>query len=259
MEAPHSDVIPTHGNTRTMNLENILFTNIDNSDYMRKQMETLSTIREVVDTIENDVHYLSPYIQHKSNAPSTAFCALLRIFRLHPTYKDAKIMQRHSNKYVRGIFALFVRYCVQFDLILGYLQEMFEDHSVISITLHGEKKLTLGQLVKNLIYDQKFCDSLLPRIPQQHLEPMQKLLNSSSKKNNRKEIDKDDEIVSFSSLKKMSYGRDDGNHYRRRSSSRRRDRRSRSSSRERHRHHHYDRRHDRRYDRSRDRSNERRY
>ncbi|BFU23471.1 hypothetical protein EHI8A_146470 [Entamoeba histolytica HM-1:IMSS-B] len=193
--------LPTQGNTRTMNIDSILFTNITHSDYMFKTLGSIHSISDLIDIIINDVHYISPYIQKSSSSPSTAFCVLLRLFQLNPTPDDIRMMSTHSNKYVRCIAALIIRYSIQFNLLLSYLKPFVDDRAVVNISLHGEKTKQIKCLVKDLILEPKFEGCILPRIPQVYYKPLLEFFKGTSQPNSH-ELD-EDSLTSFSDLKKF--------------------------------------------------------
>jgi pre-mRNA-splicing factor 38B len=71
-----------HGNLTTYNVENVLRSNIINSEYFRDTCAKLSTWTEVVDEIFYSVDHVEPWMSGNARGASTAFCLLYRSVRL---------------------------------------------------------------------------------------------------------------------------------------------------------------------------------
>eukprot|EP00042_Codosiga_hollandica_P030884 m.182602 g.182602 ORF g.182602 m.182602 type:complete len:139 (-) comp53485_c0_seq9:1832-2248(-) len=90
LEIPHppspnsepADMYPVHGDRVTMNMNPILYTNIQESEYFRTSCPTLESFEEIVDEIFNQVTHLEPFLPGGANSPSSAFCLLYRVSSL---------------------------------------------------------------------------------------------------------------------------------------------------------------------------------
>ncbi|KAI9469801.1 MAG: putative RNA binding protein [Benjaminiella poitrasii] len=233
-----SNVLETWGNESTMNLNAIIYQNILSSPYFRS-LYTKKTFHEIVDEIYNEVYVLTPFI--KGTQPSTAFCCLFKMWTLRLTIKQIENLVDHvDSPYIRAIGFLYLRYVCAPAQLWDWFQYYLEDEEEITISGGiNPTKITIGQLCRMLITEQKFQGTMLPRIPIPIARDLEKKLDEYDREK-RKES-------------KQRYDRDDDNedrYYSRRDRSR--SYRSRSRSRERRRDHHRDEFDE--YERSRDRS-----
>jgi PRP38 family len=70
--------LPQHGNLTTYNMENVLRSNIVNSEYFRDTCGKLVSWEEVVDEIYYSVSDVEPWMSGNARGASTAFCLLYR-------------------------------------------------------------------------------------------------------------------------------------------------------------------------------------
>lgn len=73
--------LPQHGNLTTYNMENVLRSNIVNSEYFRDTCGKLNSWEEVVDEIYYSVSDVEPWMSGNARGASTAFCLLYRWVR----------------------------------------------------------------------------------------------------------------------------------------------------------------------------------
>ncbi|KAK4520314.1 uncharacterized protein ATC70_008447 [Mucor velutinosus] len=218
-----NNVLETWGNETTMNLNAIIYQNILSSPYFRS-LYNKKTFHEIVDEIYNEVYVLSPFV--KGTQPSTAYCCLFKMWTLRLTIKQIENMIDHvDSPYIRAIGFLYLRYVCAPAQLWDWFQYYLEDEEEITISGGvNPTKITIGKLCRMLITEQKFQNTMLPRIPVPIARDLEKKLKdydmekrkTSTRRNDR---DRDDRY----------YSRDRS---RDRSSSRRRYRsRSRSPSR----------------------------
>ena len=91
------NAFPCHGNDQTMNIHNILHSNILDSEYFQFKCaygsaatrrglmprSELLTVGDVVDEIYNEVKYVEPFVPGGRSSPSTAFCLLFTVATLN--------------------------------------------------------------------------------------------------------------------------------------------------------------------------------
>ncbi|KAI8890692.1 PRP38-domain-containing protein [Backusella circina FSU 941] len=156
--------LETWGNEATMNLNAIIYQNILSSPYFRSLYEK-KTFHEIVDEIYNRVYVLAPFL--KGTQPSTAFCCLYKMWTLRLTIKQIENMIDHvDSTYIRAIGFLYLRYVCAPAQLWDWFQYYLEDEEEVEVT-SGPKpqKMTIGQLCRSLITEQKFQGTMLPRIP----------------------------------------------------------------------------------------------
>jgi len=152
-----------HGNEKTMNLENVLLTTIQSSQYF-KNLYSKKTYHEVIDEIYNNVEFLTPYIPN-TKTPSTAFCLLYKFFLMKLTEKQmVGLLEHPDSPYIRAIGFLYLRYCTPPQQLWDWFVEFIDDQETIKITPRGPD-ITMQKFILDLLKEPKFSDTILPRIP----------------------------------------------------------------------------------------------
>lgn len=164
MSKKANNTLETWGNESTMNLNVVIYQNILSSPYFRSLFNK-KTFHEIVDEIYNEVYVLSPFV--KGTQPSTAFCCLFKMWTLKLTIKQLENMIDHPDSpYIRAIGFLYLRYVCAPANLWDWFQYYLEDEEEVAVS-GGIKptKMTIGQLCRSLITEQKFQGTMLPRIP----------------------------------------------------------------------------------------------
>jgi len=179
------------GNESTMNLENILLVNIQSSPYF-KDLYRLKTYHEVVDEIYNEVQVLEPWVSG-TKVPSTAFCLLYKMFTLRLTLKQLEGLINHPDSpYIRGIGFLYLRYVCNPKELWSWFEFYIDDEEEIHLSGSKFKPTTIGKFCKNILLEQRYFDTLFPRIPvpvmrelrqqiEKHEEEVRQQMESSEK------------------------------------------------------------------------------
>ncbi|KAI8051184.1 Pre-mRNA-splicing factor 38 [Syncephalis plumigaleata] len=84
----------TWGNPTNMNLNEVLFVNIQSSPYF-KALYDKKTYHEVVDEIYNNVETLEPFM--RGTTPSSAFCLLYKLWTLRLTVRQVSGLLNHTD------------------------------------------------------------------------------------------------------------------------------------------------------------------
>ncbi|EPB82678.1 hypothetical protein HMPREF1544_10581 [Mucor circinelloides 1006PhL] len=155
-----NNVLETWGNETTMNLNAIIYQNILSSPYFRS-LYNKKTFHEIVDEIYNE----APFV--KGTQPSTAYCCLFKMWTLRLTIKQIENMIDHvDSPYIRAIGFLYLRYVCAPAQLWDWFQYYLEDEEEITISSGvNPTKITIGKLCRMLITEQKFQNTMLPRIP----------------------------------------------------------------------------------------------
>ncbi|CAG8582740.1 8658_t:CDS:2 [Racocetra persica] len=159
-----SNKLETWGNETTMNLNNILYQNIQASPYF-KQLYELKTYHEVIDEIYNHVESLEPFL--KGTTASTAFCLLYKLWTLRLTVKQVTGLIEHSDSpHIRALGFLYLRYVCKPANLWEWFDEYLEDEEQVQIQ-GGPRpvSITIGKMCRQLLTEQKWLGTILPRIP----------------------------------------------------------------------------------------------
>ncbi|KAF9083292.1 PRP38 pre-mRNA processing factor 38 domain-containing protein B [Mortierella sp. AD031] len=171
-----TNILATHGNERTMNLNSVIFQNIIDSPYLKNiayeathntlaSVYELETFHEVQTEAQRNVKSMEPFL--KGTTPSTAWVLMYKFWTLRLTVKQIEsLIDNAHSVYLRGLGFLYLRYVCKPDQLWDWLGHYLEDDQ--EITLQGGPKpvySTIGKMCYMLLHDQKFQGQMLPRIP----------------------------------------------------------------------------------------------
>jgi pre-mRNA-splicing factor 38B len=179
------------GNQNTMNLENILLTNIQASPYF-KHLFRIKTFHEVVDEISSKVNSLEPWLNNAARIPSTAFCLLYKLFTLKLTVKQMQSLLNHKNSpYIRAIGFLYLRYTCPPKQLWDWFVNYLHDEEEISLKGEKSKPITISKFLRDILLEQRYFETLFPRIPVPVMKEIQEKLRNldDSFKKNEENID----------------------------------------------------------------------
>ncbi|XP_047737842.1 pre-mRNA-splicing factor 38B [Hyalella azteca] len=173
-----SNVLPIWGNDKTMNLNTLLLTNIQSSQYFKVKLYALKTYHEVLDEIYYQVSHLEPWEKGSRKTSgqtgmcggvrgvgaggivSTAFCILYKLFTLRLTRKQVNGMLNHTDSpYIRGLGFMYLRYMMIINLII---EPLFQ---TMDVRAGGGQNMSIGELVRALLTKLEWHATLFPRIP----------------------------------------------------------------------------------------------
>nr|CAG8516310.1 10066_t:CDS:2 [Entrophospora candida] len=155
-----SNKLETLGNEVTMNLNNILYQNIQASPYF-KQLYELKTYHEVIDEIYNHEPFL------KGTTASTAFCLLYKLWTLRLTVKQVSGLIEHPDSpYIRALGFLYLRYVCKPENLWEWFEAYLDDEEELQVQ-GGARPIimTIGKICSQLLTEQKWLGTILPRIP----------------------------------------------------------------------------------------------
>ncbi|GBC02459.1 hypothetical protein RclHR1_04640002 [Rhizophagus clarus] len=159
-----SNKLETWGSETTMNLNNILYQNIQASPYF-KHLYELKTYHEVIDEIFNHVESLEPFL--KGTTASTAFCLLYKLWTLRLTVKQVNGLIQHTDSpHIRALGFLYLRYVCKPIHLWEWFEEYLDDEEEVQIQ-GGPRPviITVGKMCRQLLTEQKWLGTILPRIP----------------------------------------------------------------------------------------------
>ncbi|CAO3618517.1 unnamed protein product [Cunninghamella blakesleeana] len=227
------------GNETTMNMNPIIYQNILASRYFKALFDKV-TFHEMINEIFKEVNNMAPFVT--GTTPSSAFCCLFKLWTLRLTVKQLENMIDHPDSvYIRAIGFMYLRYVCAPAQLWDWLGYYLDDEQELNVSNQPKPHMmTLGQLCRMLLTEQKYFGTMLPRIPVPIARDLEKKLidYDRDKEKDKKGSNKSDRYSSRSRSPDRSRRRSRSRsrsprRYRKRSrsSSRRRD--DRSSSRRR--------------------------
>ncbi|RDD41140.1 Pre-mRNA-splicing factor 38B [Trichoplax sp. H2] len=178
------NVLPFHGSEKTMNLNNMVYTNIISSPYFKNELFTLKTYHEVVDEIYYKVNHLEPWERGSRNLSnqvgmcggvrgvgtggivSTAYCLLYKLFTLRLTRKQVNGLLTHSDSpYIRGLGFMYIRYTQPPADLWDWYESYLEDNEELDVRAGGGQLITIGELCETMLSKLEWFSTYFPRIP----------------------------------------------------------------------------------------------
>ncbi|EPR59362.1 PRP38 family protein [Toxoplasma gondii ME49] len=149
----------------TYNVNALLRSNILSSEYF-KSLHELKTVPEVVDEITQYAQHAEPYCSGSSRAPSTLFCCLYKLFTMKLTTKQLEQLLDYSDSpYVRCTGFLYLRYVHPPEKLWKWYEQYFLDDEVFAASSDTKRTTTMGEYVESLIMEDKYFNTVLPRLP----------------------------------------------------------------------------------------------
>ncbi|RKP38641.1 PRP38 family-domain-containing protein [Dimargaris cristalligena] len=117
--------LETTGNETTMNLNNIVYQNIQSSPYFKSLYE-FKTYHEIIDEVYNRDPFL------KGTTASSAFCLLYKLWTLRLTVKQINGLLNHPDSpYIRGLGLLYLRYVCKPVKLWDWFEPFLDDREEI--------------------------------------------------------------------------------------------------------------------------------
>ncbi|XP_076308631.1 pre-mRNA-splicing factor 38B-like isoform X2 [Tachypleus tridentatus] len=179
-----NNILPVWGNEKTMNLNNLILTNILSSHYFKVNLYQLKTYHEVVDEIYYNVNHLEPWEKGSRKTAgqtgmcggvrgvgaggivSTAFCILYKLFTLKLTRKQLNGLLIHCDSpYIRGLGFMYIRYTQPPADLWDWFEPYLEDKEEIDVKAGGGQVMAIGEVVRHMLSKLEWFTTLFPRIP----------------------------------------------------------------------------------------------
>ncbi|KAG5680692.1 hypothetical protein PVAND_010184 [Polypedilum vanderplanki] len=194
--------LPIYGNHETMNLNNLILTNIQSSVYFKVTLFQLKTYHEVIDEIYYQVKHLEPWELNSRKTQgnsgmcgsvrgvgsggivSSAFCLLYKLYTLKLTRKQLNGLIKHTDSpYIRALGFMYIRYTQPPADLFGWYEEFLQDEEEIDIKAGGGHILTIGQMCRQFLVKLDWFSTLFPRIPVPIQKSIEQRLNDYDKQN----------------------------------------------------------------------------
>ncbi|TPX32824.1 hypothetical protein SmJEL517_g04168 [Synchytrium microbalum] len=159
-ESKKSKRLDTVGNETTMNMNTLLHANILSSTYF-KNLYDYKTWSEVMAELKNEEPFL------KGTVPSTAFCILYKLWTLKLTVRQLERMVTDpKSPHARAIGFLYLRYVCKPDQLWDWFEPYLDDEEEVQSEAGPRpRSITIGKMVNDLLTQQKWIGTVLPRIP----------------------------------------------------------------------------------------------
>nr|CAB3265188.1 pre-mRNA-splicing factor 38B [Phallusia mammillata] len=186
--------LPVWGNPRTMNLNHLVLTNIQNSPYFKVRLIELKTYHEVIDEIYYKVDHLEPWERGTRKTAgqtgmcggvrgvgaggvvSTSFCILFKLFTLKLTRKQLNGMLNHTDSpFIRGLGIMYIRFSQAPADLWDWFEPYLEDEEEIDVKAGGGCVMTIGMMIRTVLTKLEWFSTLFPRIP----VPIQKMIEEN--------------------------------------------------------------------------------
>jgi pre-mRNA-splicing factor 38B len=179
--------LPIWNNSKVMNLPDIMYKNILQSQYF-KDLYEISVYHEAIEEIISSVNNLLPTKGLVSNQPSDAMCLLYKLFTLKLTKRQLEGMLSHKNVYVKAMALLYVRLTIPPKYQWIWYKNFIDSEQKIEYL--PKEVITLGEFTIGIIREQRFLKTLLfPRIPSQYLTEMNQKIENILRKKRRESPD----------------------------------------------------------------------
>ncbi|CAG8631536.1 20188_t:CDS:2 [Dentiscutata erythropus] len=145
------------------------------------KLSELKTYHEVIDEIYNHVESLEPFL--KGTTASTAFCLLYKLWTLRLTVKQVTGLIEHTDSaHIRALGFLYLRYVCKPTNLWEWFEGYLEDEEQVQVQ-GGPRPVsiwdlktyvsnntflkirTIGKMCRQLLTEQKWLGTILPRIP----------------------------------------------------------------------------------------------
>lgn len=179
-----NNALPLWGNEKTMNMNNLILTNILSSHYFKVNLYQLKTYHQVIDEIYYQVSHLEPWEKGSRKTSgqtgmcggvrgvgaggivSTAFCILYKLFTLKLTRKQVVGLIRHGDSpYIRALGFMYIRYTQPPSDLWDWYESYLDDDEELDVKAGGGHIMTIGELLRHFLSKLEWFSTLFPRIP----------------------------------------------------------------------------------------------
>mmetsp|Transcript_27720 Transcript_27720/g.108714 ORF Transcript_27720/g.108714 Transcript_27720/m.108714 type:complete len:277 (+) Transcript_27720:435-1265(+) len=111
------------------------------------------------------------------------------MFLMRLSLKQMKVLLNHQDSpYIRALGFLYLRYGLNPREFWSWFKDYVNDEEeIVPRSNPGGSSITIGRLVRDLMRNTKFYDTMLPRVPATVMQELEKNLRETSKDNDRSE------------------------------------------------------------------------
>ncbi|KNC86058.1 hypothetical protein, variant [Sphaeroforma arctica JP610] len=124
---------------------------------------------------------LEPFMPGIGNKATSAFCLLYKLFTLKMTEQQVvALLDNEDSVYVRGIGFLWLRYCCPPKELWSWMGHYINDTEPIKPGWsQNSPETTIGSFIRRLLTEQKYYNTIMPRIPVPVARELQKHLDET--------------------------------------------------------------------------------
>lgn len=179
-----NNVLPIHGNEKTMNLNSMILANIQASPYFKVQLYELKTYHQVIDEIYTRVGHLEPWEKGSRKTAgqtgmcggvrgvgaggivSSSFCLLYKLYTLKLTRKQLMGVMTHTDSpFIRGIGFMYARFTQPPQDLWDWFEPYLDDEEEVDVKAGGGHIMTMGEMAIHFLTKLEWYSTLFPRIP----------------------------------------------------------------------------------------------
>jgi len=152
-------------NPKTYGFSGLLQTHIVECAHF-KSLLTLETFEQLVEETYQFANSVEPYMANSGTLPSALFCCLYRFFTMGLDGRNLKrLIENQDSPYIRCCGFLYARLGLPHDQVLGWLGEYLIDDEEFKPSPDSDYKTTIGEYVETLLSQDKYYNTVLPRLP----------------------------------------------------------------------------------------------
>lgn len=152
-------------NTKTFGFSGLLQTHVVECAHF-KSLLTLESFDQLVDETYQFANSVEPYMANSGTLPSALFCCLYRFFTLGLDSRQLRrLIDSQESPYIRCCGFLYVRFGLPHDQLLSWLGEYVLDDEEFKPSPDSEWRTTIGEYVEGLLSQDKYYNTVLPRLP----------------------------------------------------------------------------------------------
>lgn len=152
-------------NPKTFGFSGLLQTHVVECAHF-KSLLTLETFEQLVDETYQFANSVEPYMANSGTLPSALFCCLYRFFTLGLDSRQLRrLIDSQESPYIRCCGFLYVRLGLPHDQVLPWLGEYLLDDEEFRPSPDSEWRTTVGDYVEGLLSQDKYYNTVLPRLP----------------------------------------------------------------------------------------------
>jgi len=178
------NVVQIWGNKESMNLNSMILTNIQSSNYYKQKLCELKTYHEIIDEIYYRVNHLEPWEKGSRRTQgltgmcggvrgvggggivSTCFCLLYKIYTLKLSRKQLIGLMTHKDSpYIRALGFMYVRFTQNPQDLYSWYADYLDDEEEIDVKAGSGAIMQIGNMLKQWLTRLEWYDTLFPRIP----------------------------------------------------------------------------------------------
>lgn len=152
-------------NSKTFGFSGLLQTHVVECAHF-KSLLTLETFEQLVDETYQFANSVEPYMANSGTLPSALFCCLYRFFTMGLDGRQLRrLIDSQESPYIRCCGFLYVRFGLPHEQQVQWLGEYVLDDEDFKPSPDSEFRTTIGEYVEGLLSQDKYYNTVLPRLP----------------------------------------------------------------------------------------------